>query len=67
MQSIHNIKLRLPRYVTIWDAQVVLSHIEKMRNLTLLELSSKLCLLFLLITAQRCQTHHLIEMDDSEG
>ncbi|MCG8113599.1 MAG: tyrosine-type recombinase/integrase [Candidatus Thiodiazotropha taylori] len=64
MQGIHNIKPSLPRYDTIWDVQVVLSHMEKMKNLTLLELSSKLCMLFLLVTAQRCQTLHLIEMDD---
>ena len=64
MQGIHIIKPSLPRYNTIWDVQVVLSYMEKMKHLTLLELSSKLCMLFLLITAQRCQTLHLTEMDD---
>ena len=42
------------------------SHIERMTKLSLLELSAKLCMLFLLVTAQHWQTLHLIELDDIE-
>lgn len=66
MQGIYNLKPSLPKYDSIWDVQIVLSYLEKMEDLTLLELSAKLCMLFLLITAQRCQTLHLIETDDLE-
>ena len=66
MQGIFNLKPSLPKYDTVCDVQVVFKYIETLTNLTLLELSGKLCMLFLLITAQRCQTLHLIEIDDVE-
>ena len=66
LQGIYNLKPSLPRYDSIWDVQVVLLNIERMTKLSLLELSAKLCMLFLLVTAQRCQTLHLIELDDIE-
>lgn len=66
MQGIYNLKPSLPKYDSIWDVQVVLTYIEKMTDLTLLELSAKLSMLFLLVTAQRCQTLHLIELGDIE-
>ena len=37
-----------------------------MQKTTLLQLSGKLCMLFLFLTAQRCQTRHLIELTDIE-
>ena len=37
-----------------------------MADFTLLELSAKLSMLFLLVTAQRSQTLHLIETKDME-
>ena len=53
--------------IPFWDVQVVLTYyIEKMTDLTLLELSAKLSMLFLLVTAQHCQTLHLIELGDIE-
>ena len=66
MQGIFNMKPSLPKYDSVWDVQLVLRYIEKMDKLTLLELSAKLCMLFLLVTAQRCQTLHLIEIEDIE-
>ena len=66
MQGIFNLKPSQPKYDTVWDAQVVFEYIETLTNLTLLELSGKLCMSFLLITAQCCQTLHLIEMNDIE-
>ena len=37
-----------------------------MNNLTLLDLSSNLCILFLLVAALQCPTLHLIEVGDLE-
>lgn len=54
----------LPRYNVIWDVNVVLDYIATMETRNLLQLSGKLCMLFLLLTAQRCQTLHLIELED---
>lgn len=66
MKGIFNQKPSLPRYNSIWDVNIVLAYLEKLNNLTLLGLSEKLCMLFLLITAQRCQTLHLVEIEDIE-
>ena len=66
MQGIFNMKPSLPKYDSVWDVQLVLRYIEKQDKLTLLELSAKLCMLFLLVTAQRCQTLHLIEIENIE-
>ena len=54
----------LPRYTTTWSVDTVLNHIRSLTNLTLLQLSGKLSMLFLLVSAQRCQTLHLIELSD---
>lgn len=54
----------LPRYNSTWDVNIVLSYYANTDNLTLLQLSQKLCILFLLVTAQRCQTLHLIDVQD---
>ena len=56
----------LPKYTSIWDVNIVLSYINRMENTTLFQLSCKLCMLFLLLTVQRCQTLHLIQTDDIE-
>ena len=54
----------LPRYTTTWSVDTVLNHIRSLTNLTLLQLSGKLSTLFLLVSAQRCQTLPLIELSD---
>lgn len=54
----------LPRYNSTWDVNIVLSYYSNFCNLTLLQLSHKLCILFLLVTAQRCQTLHLVNIQD---
>ena len=66
MKGVYNLKPSLPRYGSIWDVKIVLTFIEKMADLTLLELSAKLSMLFLLVTAQRSQMLHLIETKDIE-
>ena len=64
MMGVYAKRPSLPKYNSIWDVQIVLNYIESLTKTTLLQLTEKLCMLFLLVTAQRCQTLHLIELDD---
>ncbi len=64
MMGVFTTRPSLPRYKFIWDANVVLEYIADMDTITLLQLSMKLCTLFLFLSAQRCQTLHLIELSD---
>ena len=54
----------LPRYTTTWSVDTVLKYFENSTDVTLLQLSCKLCMLFLLLSAQRCQTLHLVQLSD---
>ena len=54
----------LPRYATTWSVEDVIKYMSKTPAKTLLQLSCKLGVLFLLLSAQRCQTLHLIEIPD---
>ena len=49
---------------SIWDAKVVLRYLEQIDTSSLLMLTCKLCMLFLLVTAQRCQTLHVLKLSD---
>ena len=64
MKGVFQIKPTLPPYSSIWDVKPVLQYLELMDTSTLLSLSCKLCMLFLLVTAQRCQTLHVIKLTD---
>ena len=66
MKGVFNEKPSLPRYTVTWDVHSVLHYLETMDTSTLLLLSEKLCMLFLLVTGQRCQTLHLINATDIE-
>lgn len=66
MTGIFTERPSLPKYKTVWDVDIVLKYTEKLQDTTLLQLSCKLSVLFLLLTAQRCQTLHLIELQDIE-
>ena len=54
----------LPRYTTTWSVDTVLQFLKNSPDKTLLQLSCKLSMLFLLLSAQRCQTLHLIHLTD---
>ena len=55
----------LPKYDRIWDVQKVLDYLgELLPDLTLIRLSDKFAVLFLLLTAQRCQTLRLMTLED---
>jgi integrase len=64
MKGVFNERPALPRYSTTWDVNIVLNYLKTVQNSTLLQLSCKFCMLFLLLTAQRCQSLHLIELSD---
>ena len=56
-----------PRYSTIWNVDTVLSYLKGLApvsNLSLKELSLKLTMLLLLVTGQRGQTIHLLNLDN---
>lgn len=64
MKGVFNDRPSLPRYKTTWDVGTVLCYLKSIDDITLLQLSCRLCILFLLLSAQRCQTLHLIEVQD---
>ncbi|XP_053391151.1 uncharacterized protein LOC128553980 [Mercenaria mercenaria] len=64
MKGVFNDRPTLPRYQTTWDVQIVLDYLKQLTDTTLLQLSCKLCMLFLLLSAQRCQTLHLVDLSD---
>lgn len=66
LSGVFTLRPSLPKYQDIWDANIVLTYLGQMKDPTLLQLSCKLSMLFLLLTAQRCQTLHLIELSDIE-
>ena len=64
MKGIFNERPALPKYNTIWDVKAVLDYLQSIQNSTLFQLACKVTVLFLLLSAQRCQTLHLIQLED---
>ena len=64
MKGVFNEKPSLPRYTRTWDVRVVLQYLKTMDITSSITLSCKLAMLFLLVTAQRCQTLHVIKLGD---
>lgn len=54
----------LPKYNAVWDVSKVLTLLKTVDESNLFLLSCKLSILFLLLSAQRCQTLHLINKED---
>lgn len=55
----------LPRYTSTWDTSVVLSYLKKLHpadKLTLQQLTHKLVMLCALVTGQRCQSLHFMNL-----
>ncbi|KAJ8022303.1 hypothetical protein HOLleu_37159 [Holothuria leucospilota] len=66
LKGIFNLHPPLPRYKDIWDVGVVLQYLSSLypgQEISLKELSLKLCSLIALTTAQRMQTIHLLKID----
>lgn len=67
LKGIFELRPVLHRSPKVWCVGTVLTYLDKLPNnlqLSLMLLSCKLCTLFLLVTAQRCQTLHLIHVND---
>ena len=65
MKAVFREKPALPRYKTTWDPDVVLNHIKslgKNDKLTIIQVSRKLTMLLLLLSGQRCQTIHSLNI-----
>ena len=55
----------LPWYNVTWNPEVVLEHIKSLgpnKYLTIIQLSKKLVMLMLLLSGQRCQTLHVLDI-----
>lgn len=69
MKGVFQLKPPLPRYQKIWDAQVVLKFLRQMspaQKLSLKDLSMKTCMLLALVSAQRQQTLHKLDVKDMD-
>jgi integrase len=66
MKGVFNNRPQFPKHPAVWDVKIVLNFICHENNDSLMFLSCKLCILFLLLSAQRCQTLHLIHTTDVE-
>ena len=67
MRGIFNTRPSLPQYGVIWDVNMVFTYISSLptdENISLLQLSEKLVMLFMLLSGQRAQTIHLIKLSD---
>ena len=59
----------LPRYQNTWDTNKVLQHLKTfpcLQQINLRDLTYKLTMLCALVTGQRCQSLHLINLDTME-
>ena len=66
MKGLFEEKPTLPRYVCTWDVNIVLNFLQSwspVNRLTLKELSFKLCMLLALLSGQRCQTLHILDIE----
>ena len=64
MRGVFNKRPALPKYRTIWNPDIVLNYLSSLSsNLTLLQLSQKVCMLLLLLTGQRGQSIHLLKVE----
>ena len=65
MRGVFNKRPALPKYRTTWNPDIVLNHLSSLSsNLTLLQLSQKVCMLLLLLTGQRGRSIHLLKVED---
>lgn len=66
LRGVFNTRPSQARYAFSWDVSLVLNYLRQLspvRDLPLKDLTIKLCMLFALVTGQRCQTLHLLDLD----
>ena len=62
MRGVFNKRPALPKYRTTWNPDIVLNYLSSLSsNLTLLQLSQKVCMLLILLTGQSI---HLLKVED---
>ena len=65
MRGVFNKRSVLPKYRTTWNPDIVSNYLSSLSsNLTLLQLSQKVCILLLLLTGQKGQSIHLLKYVD---
>ena len=67
LKGVFNLRPAMPKYETTWDTSVVLRYLKKLspvRRLDFKMLTLKLVMLFALLSGQRSQTLHLLELRD---
>lgn len=65
MKGVYTLRPALPRYNVTWDVNVVLKYLKglsPLESLSLLQISQKLLMLLLLLSGQRGQTFHLMDI-----
>lgn len=65
MKGVFNARPPQARYATSWDVSIVLAYLKRLspvRELSLKDLTIKLCMLLALVTGQRCQTIHALDL-----
>ena len=66
MKGVFQTRPAVPRYTSTWDTSVVLSYLKRFHpatDLTLQQLTHKLVMLCALVTGQRCQSLHLMNLE----
>jgi hypothetical protein len=66
LRDVFTARPSLPRYQNIWDVAIVLRYLKTLHppsKLTLRELTLKLTMLMALLSGQRCQTIHALNID----
>lgn len=69
VKGVFNCRPSLPRYHNTWDTNVVLNYLKTLPNvneINLRQLTYKLVMLCALITGQRCQSIHLMNLNNME-
>ena len=67
LKGVFNLRPALPRHETVWDTSVVLKYLKKLspaKKLDMKFLTLKLVTLLALLTGQRCQTLHVLNVSD---
>ena len=67
MKGIFELRPSFPRYKSIWDVNIVFNHLRNqpiVHELTLKDLTIQVTFLLLLLSGQRCQTIHLLNLDN---
>ncbi len=63
LKGVFEIKPSLPKYMEIWDVEQVLTYLRSLNfELSLKQLTHKLVMLLAILTGQRCQTLHKLDL-----